>query len=496
MLSESDRGVTTILVASSLILLMGIAAFAVDYSAALNERRQDQSAADTAALGGGLELIISTSANNVQAAVDEAKRLAEENIGRAIPATDWANCVDPDALQFPSTTPAMGVTGGTECISFNQGFSQMRVRLPVQETATTFGRVLGVMSIGTDAAAEVTIDNPGGGAFPAGVFAGSSAGTEFCIKTGTGSSSHESCGSPTAGNFGTFDPYFYTDLNPGNPDTTCVSGNGQPISLARAMADGLDHQLGIAASSPGNRINGDQCPGFPGPPHPNRVSNSSGYTANDVTYGLINGNNYDGAFTGRLSRGPYVNYSGNSIQVFGVSIDNRPLWSYIDPALASHASCIAATALPDAPTDPTAYAAAKAVMQDCLANQNTQLFSEDIAVTPRLAPVPRYHQAAALTNNGDLYDIKEFVPIFIQGIWTSEANNWTCTGTIETVPGDFCRHEPGMVGVITSSSPGQRKVDSASALLLSCAQLSEPTCRTIQAAGGPSTILFDLHLSR
>ncbi len=496
MLSHKDeRGIAAIVVAGSLVMLMGIAAFAVDYSAALNERRQDQSAADAAVLGGGLELIISTAANNVQASVNEAKRLAAENIGRPISAAQWTACTDPDALQYPSTAPALGVSGGTQCISYNQGFSQMRVRIPVQETATTFGRVLGVMSISTDAAAEITIDNPGGGAFPAGVFAGSGAGTEFCIKTGTGSGSHDSCGSPSTGDFGNFQPYYYTDVAPGGIDTTCYSGGGQPNSLARSMADGLDHQLGVSAGIPGNRINGSQCPQFPGPAYPNRVDSTGGYSNNDITNGLVSGGSFDGAFTGRLTRGPYVNYAG-SIAIFGRNIDNRPLWSFIDPALASHPSCIDAAALPDAPLTPADYLAAKTIMQDCLANQNSQLFTDAIAVSPRLAPVPRYHQASPLPSNACCYDIKEFVPIFLQGIWTTEANPWTCTGTVETIPGSHCKHEPGMTGVITASAAGQRKIDSASALLLTCAQLSEPTCRTVQNAGGPATVLFDLTLSR
>lgn len=484
----NERGATLILVAVSLFLLMGIAAFAVDYSAALNERRQDQSAADTAALGGGLELIISTAANNIQASVDEAQRLAEENVGRPIPAADWDACTDPDAFEFPSTTPAMGVSDGTECISYNQGFSKMRVRIPVQETATSFGGIFGVLSISTSAAAEITIDNPGGGAFPDGVFAGSGAGVEFCIKTGP--NDKDSCGGPSTGDFGNFRPYFYTDLNPGNPDTTCVSGE-QTNPLSRSMADGLDHQLGIADGVPGNRVNGGDCPQFPGPAFPNRVDSGAGYSNSDITHGLVVGGDYDGPFTGRLTRGPYVNYAGTAT-VFGESLDNRPLWSFIDPALAT-GDCVTAAALPDAPADAAAYLAAKTLMQSCLANQSTQLFSDAIAESPRLAPVPRYHQANPLGSNACCYDIKEFVPIFVQGVWTANGPGWTCNGTMES--SEYCQHEPGLTGTIWHNGPGQRKVDSASALLLSCGHLSEPTCRTIQAGGGPANVLFDLSLS-
>ena len=69
----NERGATAVFVAAALVALMGIAAIAVDYSAAFNERRQDVGAADTAALGGILEAAITSASNPLQAAVDEAK---------------------------------------------------------------------------------------------------------------------------------------------------------------------------------------------------------------------------------------------------------------------------------------------------------------------------------------------------------------------------------------------------------------------------------------
>ena len=49
-----ERGATAVLVAASLFMLMGFAALVVDVGAGFNERRQDQSAADFAVLGGAL----------------------------------------------------------------------------------------------------------------------------------------------------------------------------------------------------------------------------------------------------------------------------------------------------------------------------------------------------------------------------------------------------------------------------------------------------------
>ncbi len=249
----NERGATAVFVAAALVALMGIAAIAVDYSAALNERRQDVGAADTAALGGILEAAITSAANPLQVAVDEAKDIAQANTPGTITLADWSSCTDPDALTYPSDLGLLGVTNGTPCISFSDDFMTMRVLLPDQETETSFGRVVGVDEISTTAAAEATIGTSfggGGGSFPAAVFGGSTIGLEFCIKTGT--SGKDTCGDPTTGDFGNFQPYFYSEVSPGGVTSECVSGN-QPQPLARSMADGLDHPLGGLGRDPGQQ---------------------------------------------------------------------------------------------------------------------------------------------------------------------------------------------------------------------------------------------------
>jgi Flp pilus assembly protein TadG len=55
-----EKGATALLVASSLIMLIGFAAVAVDLSAGFNERRQGQTAADLGALAGAVEYVTST----------------------------------------------------------------------------------------------------------------------------------------------------------------------------------------------------------------------------------------------------------------------------------------------------------------------------------------------------------------------------------------------------------------------------------------------------
>jgi hypothetical protein len=333
------------------------------------------------------------------------------------------------------------VVGGSACISFdlNPDDAKLRVRVPNRQTQTSFGRVLGMNQIFTSAAAEATIFETGNGGFPTGVFSGTPAGAEMCIKTGT-AGGRDSCGGSTTGDFGNFNPYFYTEIAPSNPTSTCDSGN-QPNPLARALADGIDHRLGTTSSIPGSRTNGLNCPGFAGPFNPDRVDSGGGYSNTDITNGLVAGGTFDGSFTGRLTRGPNVD---GSIEVFGHELDNRPLWTFIDPAEADTPACIAASLLP--PVDITwtlaNFDAAKATMQLCLIAENDRLFSTDIADTPRLASVPEYLQATPLAANACCYDIQDLVPIFVQGIWTNHGGQWTCTGQVVVTPGVSCLHEP------------------------------------------------------
>jgi hypothetical protein len=469
-----------------LILLMGMAAFAVDISAAKNERRLDQNGADASVLAGALEFALGGSAQQI---IDDAKAYATTNI-RPITTADWTACTDPGALPLLSSS-IPGVVNGSPCISFSfaQDDSLMRVRIPNQRTNTTFGRVVGVNDITTSAAAEARIFETSNGAYPSGVYSTTGPGAEFCIKTGT-AGGRDSCGSSTTGDFGNFLPYFYTELG-GGSGSLCSSGN-QPQPLARAIADGLDHRLGTTPGIPGTRRNGGDCPGFPGPLNPNRVDSGGGYSNNDVTNGLIEGGSWPGpnVFTGRLTR---TNADG-SFEIFGRDIDNKPLWEYIDGGEADTAQCQAAAGLN--PATVADVMAAELVMKSCLAAEVDLLFTSDIGNTKRLATVPQYHQPNPLPSNACCYDIMDFVPVFIQGLWTNTGSQWTCSGVFVDPGGGFCMHEPGMNGQIDINAGGQQKVDSASALIILCEQLPAPLCASVGSGGTGDNAFFELELTR
>lgn len=503
---QQDLGATAMLVALSLVLLMGIAAVAVDYGLGINERRQDQTAADNSALGAGVELIVS---GDLQTAVDSVKTITNENLGRIVTDQQWIDCQDPDQLGRSAVDE--GLTPGTSCISFGQSASgvawnRIRVRIPEQTTDTAFAKVLGATGLVTDAAAEVELEHLlASGAFPAGVFFGADAGEQFCIKTGTGSGNSESCGAPSTGDFGNFQPYFYTELSPGNPSSMCASGN-QPAPLARVMADGLDHQLGFTETAPGTRVNGADCPSSGGPAFPDRVDSGSGYSNTDITNGLVKGGSYDGSYDGRLTRKPWPS-PYRTADVFGPDIDNRPLWSYIDGSVAT-GQCAAAASGPDwyDPTDPSSvseqeFLDAHTAMIACLSSSPpSNLFVNDLYLSPRLTIVPRFHQNAPIGNNACCYDIAGFVPAFINGIWTANGPQWTCDQGMTNDPTNgFCKHEPGRVGTIHINASGQQKIDSADAIVLSCEVLPgveepEEKCKKVQIGGGVVDVYLNLFL--
>lgn len=497
----NERGAIAITVALCLVLFCGMAALAVDLGFGYRERRFDQSGADSAALGGSLEMVITAQTNPVQAGLAQIYSLVDQNLGRAVPQAAWTACNDAEALTWKTLThsAALGTTNGSDCVSMSADFNTVRVLVPIQETPTIFGRVMGFNSMSVNAAAEAERNTNwgGGGDFPSGVLSGTQAGATICIKTGTSSASHESCGSPSTGDFGNFKPYFYSEVA-GSLASLCVSGE-QGYAMSRAMADGIDHQFSAYNMiAPNPRINGNWCQtsGVPGPPFPNMVDSAAGYHNADITNGLIAGGSWITAYTGRLTRGPYVD---NTAYVYGFSIDNRPLWEYIDPSMSSPASCLTAAAwgpsvaLVDYPT-------ARQDLLTCIIDADASgvpIFTTELFLTHRIAHAPLYWETNPLGSNSCCYHIKGLVPIFIDGVWARATHNsFSCAGEFDDSVTGMCTHLPGLAGSMNVNPPGQKNVDSASAIVLSCAVIPPGTCPTIQDGTNPLNFLYDLQLIR
>lgn len=500
---RSDRGASAVLIAGSILMIMGFLAIAVDLGFGFNERRVDQTSADAGALGGSLEMVITDQANPVQAAVDEVYSLVNTNLGRTVPQGDWTACTDPNALFWRTLSDSgmLGTTNGSDCISISQDFNTLRVKVPGQETDSVFA-VFITDSFTSSAAAEArrNTDWGGGGDFPSGVLDGTAAGTSICIKTGTGSSAHDSCGSPSTGDFGNFKPYFYSAVD-GILATMCVSGE-QTQPMSRAMADGIDHEFsGWNPVTMNDRVNGRWCQtsGVPGPPFPNMVDSAAGYQNTDITDGLILGGNWPTPFDGRFDRGPY---RGLGASILGVDIDNKPLWDFIDDSMdvSMLPACSLARARPSNVTladYPAAIQETIDCMTEALATTPVpRIFTTDILTSQRIAHSPLYHETALIGNNSCCYHIKALVPIFLDGAWMRSTHaTFSCTGEFDPA-GGMCVHRAGLTGSMNVNPPGQRKIDSASAIVLDCALMPSGTCPSIQDGSGPLNFLYDLELTR
>ncbi len=491
---RDQRGASLILVTAAILAILGMVALTADIGAGMAERRIDQTGADLSAVSGALETMLTTAPNPLQAAVNQVYTKVNENLDLDPTAAEWTACTDPGALQWRTRTHGLllGVVGGSDCISFNYGYTKIRVRIPDRDTATTFGRVLNIPTIKTHAFAEAGLNGfGGGGSFPSGALSGTGAGAEICIKTGTGSQVWDSCGSPSTGDFGNFKPYWYGPVD-GSNASICNSAE-QPLPMARAMADGIDHQFGVFLGT--NRINGSQCPGFPGPAFPNMVDSAAGYANQDITRGLVTGGSWPATFfPGRLTRSFTSGYG--SATIFTRSVDNRALWTYIDTSLGVPSSCSTAAANPANPATPADYYTALAEMKTCLQDATGQIFSLAIDNTSRLSAVPRFSESALLPSNACCYHIIDYTPIFIQGVYARNNHpTFQCTGTMDNQP-DMCVHHPGMTGNLNVNPPGLKLIDSASALILRCQQLPSVVCARVGGGPGGRNLVAQVELTR
>jgi hypothetical protein len=405
-----ERGTVAILVAASLLALMGFAALAVDLGAGWNERRQDQSASDVASMvavqfaRGSSN--IATAANN---GANEAIAVANASLDRPFTPADWAACVDPDR-------PAKytRVSGISPCVSFTANLQEARVRTPIAEVATNFGRVLGATSIDTDAAAEAKADlGQTGRVLPFGLPGGSAGDTEICLRTTSQTPESGPCSRNQQGNFGTLDFSLYGNSTIGTQQTC---GNAQAQNkLAANMAVGVDHPLGTLDGQ--NRHDHDYCPIFLA--EPNRVPGETGQ-GSTLYPGMVGGVSalVNPNAPGRLARGT----NRITVESGSPSIDNTPLWTFIDTSATRPASCIGV--------------ATNEEMDTCLTDWRSgsysdPLFTEAIGSAVRFGAVPLLQEP--VWANGTLpggYGIVDIVPVYIQTtLWGCNANSCTITHT-------------------------------------------------------------------
>lgn len=433
----TDRGATAIFVAMVLLLLMGVAAVAVDLAQGWNERRQDQTSVDIAAVAGALSY-----GESDTSVADQVMTAARTNLDTQYTNAEWnalwAGCTGtPPSAAFITAKSSIGPL---QCVQLHPDF--VWVRLPEQLVQTTFGGVMGFDSLSTRAAATVTLlGDAGGGALPFAIRGNAGSG-EVCLDTGP--NPEAPCDGNESGSFGNIAPPLFGN-EALNTSPSCSSQSSANNFVPESIAMGIDHILWeftdgawgasgwTADQNTANstvRANSDthldECEevGEPiarakdGVPINTVYVDTGNSTKADVTEGMITGTGFPDGGNARLTR----TQNGNTRQVHGRTLDNNALWDFL---LAQSAHGVAGC---DGPTirGLATIEARNDAMRICLENYPSsggiQLFSDGILQTPRIGVAPRlWHNN--LGSGITFRPIKSFDVIYIHGIWFKQGGS-------------------------------------------------------------------------
>ena len=439
---------SAITVAIMLVVLLGMAAVAVDIGMGFTERRQDQTSSDLGVMAGAIDAISGITVMRDQALAYSRKNLVTAYTDAAWK-TLWEQCTDPELAtlnaagwNFQALTAPAGwspVTPASWCISFDpSGF--LRVRVPNQNTPTTFGRVVGTNQITTNADAIAQIEAHGGGGIrPFGLGSTTVEGSHQCLSSGPGGNSQPPCDGPVSGNFGTLKARLFG--NPANPNPSNCNASPPGDVLAFNIAAGIDHFVTVDQDGlVGNEIR-DNCfnPGV------DTLNTDTGFPNNGVEEGLV---------TGPVIHGqtPLLRQGANTKRdVVGNQLDDRPLWDYLNGALGAGgpnpvgsvpATCVKGTFLAGGTFDWDGDGTLDAPgswehMQKCLADfvaggYTTVMFPTILEDSPRFGYLPQFWEAG-LGNGNSWLHVRRFKAIWVQGLWFKKGNNW-----LEFQPGENC----------------------------------------------------------
>ena len=341
---RNDSGVTAVLVAMMMFLLMGFAAVAVDSGILFNDRRQQQSAADGGALAAVqfAKTTLPTTNCGALSGIDYAAcRGAEEAIdvvegtlpGRYALVGDWDTCVD-------AGKPAEFTQGSTlsDCISFTDNLQKVRVVLPGTDVDTSFARVIGVDTVRVGAFAEARLDlNLSGGVLPFAVGPGGAGTSQACFKANSTSNLDIApCSSGVEGNYGKLGILTYGNSTMGTVEL-CTGSNAQRMSTNIML--GADHPMEKTGVSPGIVNDSTNCPVISNPV--DELVTEPGNAVGALEDGFFNGIAalpWEGRLTckdGDAAENPAQGFvSSDCVNIntwMPESIDNTPLWDFIVP---------------------------------------------------------------------------------------------------------------------------------------------------------------------
>lgn len=319
--ARDDRGVTIVLFALVLVVLLVFTAFAVDLGATRQKKRGVQTGADGGALGAIQDVGLGAAT-----IVSEAKSLVEQNLELApgtISDAEWSSCSDPTGTSTPR------YVGTFTCISFDDTLSTLRVRVPPRVFETFFAGVVGVDELSVSGEATARVRTVGfGGVLPFALVAGGGGGDGYeCIKTDTNGNAEEPCTGSTSGNFGFLNFRWYA-----TGDCTGLGNNRVDSNIAA----GVDHALSRLSGPPYNGTpQYDECHSTI-VDNPNGTDTRVGTLPSSFDCGILRAPSGSGCSTlsdngvGRLAR---LSPLGGNLTTFSGSqqIDNKPLWEFIEP---------------------------------------------------------------------------------------------------------------------------------------------------------------------
>lgn len=419
---RKDRGATAVFLAFVLLLLIGVAAVALDLARGWNERRQNQTTVDIAAVAGALSYGTSTNAP-----ADEVMDAARSNVDVDYSVAEWeALWDDCDGSSRPDgflAAPSSIGPAPIDCIGLSA--SHIWVHLPEQTIDTTFARAIGFDTISTDAEAMVTlIGDEGSGALPFAVKANVPPG-EICLETGPGGHAEDPCDGPETGSFGNVAPQLFGNESLGT-DQWCRNnpGTASNDNVAQAIAMGIDHALfpypppfdpatwessGEAHTDLCNETDGLVAEPADGVPINTIFIDTGNSVEDDVTEGLITGGTYPDGEGPRLTRA-----GDNTREVLGVDVDNNPIWKYLLDENTGECDRDG--------FDGSDIETKNDQMQACLddyvdSGSADQIFSDDILESPRLGVAPRLWHDTLPTGNSEPRPILRFEIVYLHGLW-------------------------------------------------------------------------------
>ncbi len=421
--TSPDRGATALLVALCLMLLMGMAAIAVDLGGAFDDRRQQQSAADVGALAAvqyantnyGTPSPCNTGTLSQISACRgalEAMAVIAGSINSRFTAADWAACVDSGDAAYPFDS------GVSDCISFTDNLRKARVILPTTQVDTAFGGAIGWNSIAITSDAEAGADlNSSSDVIPFAVGPTGAGSNQACLFANpTEILDVAPCNGPSEGNFGFLDIGLYGNDSLGT--STDCTGDTQG-RLATNIILGADHEL--TRYQTGDPIRNDRifCPIFTA--LPNEVPTQTGGSNVGLEDGFFGSQL---GVEGRLrckdgDASEQFRFPKDSeacidiLNVYPENLDDTPLWDYLRPGAEAEAS--GGLCAPGSVNT-------RQEMESCLAAWNAwgsphtiSLFTEAIIDGPRFGATPEL--VSDPSNGTGNYLIVDFVPVYLETLY-------------------------------------------------------------------------------